>query len=247
MKTLNDYAHCQGCFCNPPMGGYCSCDCEPCLVLRDHADAFLDKWGVKPLEVAETKAILQQRQLGGWLKALVVLLIPWALISCGGDDDGSWTDAYQPHAASAWTVTPGGATRDAGPFGSVAAGYTTDAEIDAAVDAGMTRFRIAFPEYGWVKPYVHLTDDYVLYAKGQGWASGVTYGGGEVFVCLWTRVESEQEPAGDHWIKREPPASDGRMVWRCTGKALAPALAHECLHLAIGDPGHQSALWGRLK
>lgn len=179
---------------------------------------------------------------------LSLSLIPAALLGgCLGSDDPSWRMNFTAHFATSWTTTERGITRDAGPFGSVEAGYTSDAEIDAALDANRADFIARFPEYSWINPLVHLTDDYSFWVSSrQSWASGMA-GDGEIFLALWTRVVTEAEPTGDFWIKRHPDTSDGAYVWRHTGVASSPAYQHECLHLAIGDPLHTSSLWDRLR
>lgn len=152
------------------------------------------------------------------------------------------------HVASAWVVTPGGITRDAGPFGSVASGYTTDGDIDAALDSAMEDFYRRFPAFTWVNPLVHLTDSYSFFVPGSGFASGYHMGDNQVAVALWTRVETTGDP-GNYWIVRPPGEYYGVYypVWRSTQFPLVPAYQHECLHVAIGDPGHTSPLWALLK
>ena len=184
---------------------------------------------------------------------LLLILIPSALLGLTGclheDERDDPRNAFAPHYATAWRTTPAGLMRDAGPFGSVAAGYTTDDEIDAAVDAAHADFVARFPEFSWVRPWVHLTDDYVFFANvpGGGFASGWHLGDGEVVLALWSRGTSATDP-GDVWIKRAPGDSFGAYMdhWRYTARRLVPAYQHECLHVAIGDPTHASPLWARV-
>ncbi len=168
------------------------------------------------------------------------------LAGCSSDADHS-RDAWLQHQPSAWSLTSAGHVRDAGPFGSVAAGWTDDAQIDAAIDAGYQRF---LDRLGFAAPEtpVTLNDDYVMWVPGSGWAAGVSINGsGNVGVTLWTRIESPADP-GPAWIVRPPGNSWGveYTVWRHTGAPLAPAVAHELLHVVIGDPDHQSPLWAKL-
>ena len=177
----------------------------------------------------------------------LLLLIPTCMLGCLDREDDP-REAYGPHMATAWRVTPGGATRDAGPFGSVEAGYITEEGIDAAIDAARADFALKFPEYAWVNPMVHLTDDYVFFVDiAQAWASGMNLGDNRIALALWTRGKSDTEPS-DCFIKRPPGDSFGTYYsyWRYTTLNLVPAYQHECLHVAIGDPTHSSPLWNQL-
>lgn len=105
------HKHCEGQFCFPPKGGWCSCDCWECVDTKDDAAEWREGWvspGPYPTPAQQTRAMLEDRRSGAWLKALiVVLIIPWCLIGCGGGDDDSWTDAYEPHKAATWrSATP---------------------------------------------------------------------------------------------------------------------------------------------
>lgn len=184
------------------------------------------------------------------MRHLIVLFIPTCLLGSGCSDKEDPRSDYGPHYATAWVVTPGGITRDAGPFGSVAAGYTTSEEIDAALDAARADFAARFPEYAWVNPLVHLSDVYSFYVSGPGggFASGWNMGDGQIALAIWSRVETAEDP-GDCWLKRPPGESFGVYYsnWRSTQRSLVPAYQHECLHIAIGDPTHSSALWRRLE
>jgi len=182
----------------------------------------------------------------------LLLIIPTCLLGgCLTDEKDDSRAAYAPHYATAWTVTPGGIMRDAGPFGSVGAGYTSDLEIDAALDWARADFATRFPEYSWVNPVIHLTDDYFFWVAGAGggFAAGWHIGDGQVALTIWTRLESVDEPAdGSVWIKRPPGEFIGsyNANWRSTALRLVPAYQHEALHAAIGDPRHTSSLWSRL-
>ena len=180
----------------------------------------------------------------------LVLFIPTCLLGGCNDREDDPREAYGPHMATAWRVTPGGARRDAGPFGSVKAGFTTDEDIDAAIDAARADFALKFPQYAWVNPMVHLTDDYVFFVDlAQAWASGMNIGHNNIAVALWSKVQTTEEPPdGSCWIKRPP--GDRFVIynwgWRSTVFPLAPAYQHECLHVAIGDPTHSSPYWSKL-
>lgn len=179
------------------------------------------------------------------MRNLLLLLIPTALLGCVEPKDDPRL-AYAPHSAGAWTLTPGGITRDAGPFASVERGYLTDDEIDAALDAARADFVARFPEFAHVSPLVHLTDDYVFFAQNEGWAAGMHLDG-NIYLALYTRSKSVEHP-GDFYIVRPPGDSFG--TWydyhRYTAKPLVPAYQHEALHAAIGDPLHSSPAWSRL-
>lgn len=154
---------------------------------------------------------------------------------------------WYPHHVTAWTLTPNGFNRDAGPFSSVDAGYTTSDEVDLAVDNAFNYFYEIFPEFAGLRTNVAINDDYVMWVPlAQSWASGVTYGQGAdtVWVTLWLRVETADDP-GDCWIKRAPGVYWGVYYanWRHTARPLVPALPHEMLHVAIGDPGHTDYRW----
>lgn len=181
-----------------------------------------------------------------WIIGLVLILLTGAGCSRKPDPHLPW----YPHYATAWRTTPGGFTRDAGPFDSVAAGYTNDDEIDAAIDAGYTHFYTKFPQFTWVNVLVSINDDYTMWAPlARQWVAGFSYGPGStmLWVALWRRVETIDEP-GDCWIKRAPGEYWDVYYpnWRHTGRPLAPALAHELLHIAIGDPQHTRAEWATL-
>ena len=183
------------------------------------------------------------------LRMMVVLFIPTCLLGCLDDERDDPRYLYLPHYATAWRVTPGGITRDAGPFGSVAGGFTTEEEIDAALDDAHADFSARFPEFAWIRPWVHLTDDYTFFvsAPGGGFASGWHIGDGQIVLALWSRGTSTTEPM-DCWLKRAPGDSFGIYYdhWRYTARRLVPAYQHECLHVAIGDPTHSSPLWNQL-
>lgn len=184
--------------------------------------------------------------------AVLAQRLPLVLALLGGcldSDRGYDYSAFYPHYATSWRLTPGGITRDAGPFGSVDGGFTTEEEIDAALDAAHADYSARFPEFAWIRPLVHLTDDYCFYVSlpGGGFASGWHIGDGQIVLALWSRGRSASEPMGC-WIKRAPGDSFGVYMdhWRYTSRALVPAYQHEALHVAIGDAGHVSPFWGRL-
>lgn len=184
----------------------------------------------------------------------LILIVPTLLLGNGCHHGKSHEkDAWLQHQPTAWTTTPAGHTRDAGPFPSVAAGYVSDAEIDKAVDAEFDRFATLFPEFGVPQMPVTINDDYAMWipmgAGNQGaWAAGVeTTGQGNIGVCLWSRVETAEDP-GPAFISRPPGVYWGvnYTTWRHTDWPIVPAIAHELLHVCIGDPDHTSALWARL-
>lgn len=184
------------------------------------------------------------------MRSFLLLLIPSALLAgCLDDKHEDPRNAYAPHYATSWRVTPGGIMRDAGPFGSVGASYVSEEEIDAALDAARADFVSRFPEFAWINPYVHLTDDYCFFVNlpGGGFASGWRFAENEIALALWSRGRSADEPS-DCWIKRAPGDSFGVYMdhWRYTTRRLVPAYQHEALHVAIDDPSHSSPLWGRL-
>ena len=184
------------------------------------------------------------------MRALVLLLIPSCLLGCLHEDERDDPRyALSRHYATAWRATPCGIMRDAGPFGSVAGGFTTEEEIDVAIDEAHLDFSARFPEFAWIRPWLHLTDDYCFFVGGPGggFASGWHIGDGQIALALWSRGRSETEPM-DFWLKRAPGDSFGvyQDHWRYTTRRLVPAYQHECLHAAIGDPTHSSPLWGRL-
>lgn len=177
--------------------------------------------------------------------ALVILLVPHILIGCTTNDGDRPEEAYGPHLATTYRVTPGLHSVDADEKGSVVAGYTSDTEIDAAVDSAFDAFYAAFPEFYYVNPRVSLTDDYVFW-YGSEFMSGLSFGEGSniVLLALWTRGASSAEP-GPCWIKRPPGEyfDVKYTTWRYTKLRLVPALMHELLHCAIGDPSHTDPRW----
>jgi hypothetical protein len=177
----------------------------------------------------------------------LLLLIPTCLLGGCLDREDDPREAYAPHMATSWTVTAGGVTRDAGPFQSVEKGYLASEDIDLALDLARQDFCTKFPEYAWVNPLVHLTDDYVFWVTSAGWAAGQHLGNNQISLAIWSRISTEKHP-GDHFIVRPPGDSFGTYytVYRHTGLKLIPAYQHECLHVAIGDPTHSSPLWNRL-
>ena len=187
--------------------------------------------------------------LVGWILAVALTILCLTMMGCLHEDDRDDPRyALSPHYATAWRATPTGIMRDAGPFGSVAGGFASDEEIDASIDEAHADFLERFPEFAWVRPWVHLTDDYTFFVGGPGggFASGWHIGNGEVALALWSRGTSATEPM-DCWLKRAPGDSFGVYVdhWRYTSRRLVPAYQHECLHVAIGDPTHSSPLWSR--
>jgi len=175
---------------------------------------------------------------------MLLLIVPSLLLHGCADDtkaNGWDTDNFKPHCATAWRVTPAGHVRDAGSFASVAGGFATDAEIDAAVDAGFASFWSTFPEFGRPEARVHITDDYVFWYGGQ-WAAGAQEGE-EILLPLYSRGSSSGDP-GAQFVKRAP---NGQYpFWRFTTDPLLPALRHELLHRVIGDPFHARVEWSRL-
>lgn len=183
------------------------------------------------------------------MKHILPLLL-LALVSCAVPRDTSRV-AYYPHQPTAWRTTSGGHQRDAGPFDSVSKGFVTEDEIDAAVDEGYRKFYETFPDLKPGEHAVGLNDDYAMWVNGPGggWASGVeTTGLKMISVCLWSRVESAADP-GAAFVVRPPGNYWGvnYSTWRSTARPLAPALMHELLHAAIGDPGHKDPRWSLVR
>lgn len=181
------------------------------------------------------------------MKRITLLLL--ALSGCHRHEDHSH-DEWLPHVPTAWVTTSNGHVRDAGPFASVQAGWTTDAEIDAAVDDAYVRFASAFGQAAPEVPCA-INDDYCLWVPDlEMWASGVEYEGyrhPHITVCLWLRWETQFDP-GPAWIVRPPGEYWGVNydLWRHTTAPLVPALMHELLHAWIGDPDHTSPLWAKV-
>jgi hypothetical protein len=150
------------------------------------------------------------------------------------------------HRPTAWRTTPGGHLRDAGPFQSVAQGFTTEEEIDAAVDYGYSHFRELFPGLSPKEHKITLNDDYVMWIpQSTAWVSGVEFTGGDTIgVCIWTRANAAADP-GKYFIKRPPGTywEENYSTWRYTDKPLCPAIIHELLHSVIGDGGHKDPRW----
>lgn len=175
---------------------------------------------------------------------MLLLIVPTLLLDSCRDDSkvSGWdTDNFKPHKASTWRTTPAGHVRDAGPFSSVAGGFITEDDIDAAIDAGFASFWSTFPEFGRPEARVHLTEDYVFWYGGQ-WAGGADEGD-EILLPLFTRGKSDVDP-GAEFIKRAPDAN--YTWWRFTAEPLVPALRHELLHRVIGDPFHAGPQWARV-
>lgn len=166
------------------------------------------------------------------------------LLACGCANDGKangWnTRQFEPHQPSVFRQTPGGHLREV-IGGPVTQGYITDADIDAAVDAGFSRFAVLYYDLPMPAPHVGLMDDYTMWV-GM-WAGGVTINRGEIIVCLWSRGISPTDP-GATYIKRAPDSNYA--WWRFSAEPLCPAVCHELLHCVIDDPGHTSALWARM-
>lgn len=180
------------------------------------------------------------------MRNLLVLIIPLWLLSCSDNNnvDGFDVRNFYPHQARSYHLTPMGHYRDAGPFASVAGGYVTEDDIDNAVDRGYSEFAVDFPELPAPSAYIDITDDYVMYVPNAGWASGADYGTSPVYVCLWSRGHSSIDP-GAEFIKRAP--NQNHSDWQFNIFPLLPALEHELLHTIIGDPGHSSSLWQRIR
>jgi len=177
-----------------------------------------------------------------YFAALVLMLL-----GCADSPDPH--EPWYPHVPIAWTVTPDGHSRDAGPFASVSAGWTTDQEIDTAIDCAFSDFATRFPEFAGISVPVAINDDYTIWVpQVQAWvSSGYVAGSGRLTVALWTRAISIDDP-GAAFIVRPPGVywGVGYAEWRHTAKPLCPAIQHELLHLCIGDPAHTSPLWARL-
>lgn len=159
-------------------------------------------------------------------------------------------DAFRPHHPTSLRTTPKGHHRDAGPFVSVTQGFETEVEIDQAVDGEYDYFRSKFPQYASIEVDVWLSDDYVMWNPSPGeWCAGLGPGqGGIVVACaIWSRKTSDLDP-GTAWIKRPPGTYFGEEIpkWRSTTSPLVPALAHELLHIAIGDRDHRRPEWAIL-
>lgn len=176
---------------------------------------------------------------------LFLLITP----GCGPGKDHSH-DPWLQHTVTSWAVTPAGHVRDAGPFQSVTDGWITEADIDAATDAGYARFALLFPEFPIGDHPFSINDDYVMWIPHAGWAGGVEYSGiGHVGVCMFTRGSTYTDPSPAFIVR--PPGQDQwgnyHPDWRHTQAPLLPALPHELLHTVIGDPDHINPLWSRLQ
>lgn len=189
-------------------------------------------------------------------KLAIILIVPSMLLwsGCGQPKKDHDKDPWLQHQPTAWTTTPAGHVRDAGPFPSVEGGWVSDAEIDKAIDDEFARFAAAFPELAAPNVPVTLNDDYAMWVSfsrtgnSGAWAAGTeTTGVGNVGVVLWSRLESAGDP-GPAFIVRPPGDYWGVRYsnWRRTDWPIVPALAHELLHACIGDTAHQSILWARL-
>ena len=181
--------------------------------------------------------------------ALVILLIPHILLGCISEDKSRPEEAYGPHIATTYRLTPVGHLVDSDEKKSVSEGWTTNDDIDVAVDLGFDKFYAAFPEFSYIDPKVSLTDDYCFWWEST-FTADQSFGVGSqvIFVALWMRRESGIDP-GPHWIVRAPGTYFGIFYknWRYTDKPLVPALAHSLLHCAIGDPNHLDSRWARLR
>ena len=176
---------------------------------------------------------------------LMLLLVPLWLLGCKQDTKVNGWDVrnFYPHQASSYRQTPQGHMRDAGPFASVQAGFCTEQDIDSAVDYQYSKFAFDFPDLPTPHAFVDITDDYVMYVIGAGWAAGMDMSMSPIYVCLWSRSYSNTDP-GAEFIKRGPDQNYSQ--WRYTSFPLLPALEHELLHTIIGDPTHSSAYWSRI-
>jgi hypothetical protein len=184
-----------------------------------------------------------RRRRGPFALILVLIVPSFLLAGCGEHRNvhGFDTNDFKPHLAAAWTTTPAGHQRDAGPFASVAGGFVTEAEIDQAVDDGFSAFYAKFPQFGRPEARIHITEDYVFWYGGR-WAGGADEGA-DIMLPLFSRGTSAGDP-GAEFLKRAP---DGNYSWwRFTATPLLPALQHELLHRVIGDPFHLSALWAQV-
>lgn len=184
----------------------------------------------------------------------IILLIPSLFLGCDQKTDRSH-DPWLKHQVTIWHITPGGHVRDGGPFASVTEGWITEQDIDKATDAAYARYAFLFPEFPVSDHPFSINDDYVMWASAfkngaDGiWAAGEEFvGGGQIGVTMFTRGSSLTDP-GPHFIVR-PPGEDqwgtNHPDFRYTALPLVPALEHELLHTAIGDPFHNSILWQRL-
>lgn len=159
-------------------------------------------------------------------------------------------DPWLPHKPASWRTTPKGHVRDAGPFQSIAQGLATEAEVDQAIDQEFDYFRSKLPQYAAIEVKVWLNDDYVMWCPSPPtWCAGLEPGLGAYLVvcCIWSRRVSSEDP-GPCYIKRAPGTYFGQEVttWRSTVRPFVPALAHEMLHVAIGDPTHSRPEWTTL-
>ncbi len=180
------------------------------------------------------------------MKTVLPAVLALLSAACAVPRDTSRVPWY-PHKPTAWRATPGGHTRDAGPFQSVQMGFLTEEEIDAGVDAGFANFQKVFPDLPCANKPVALNDDYAMFVpQVNAWASGVDLtGAATITVCLWTRANGPADPGKGIFIVRPPgtywdvPYPD----WRWTVRPIAPAIMHELLHEAIGDPNHTDPRW----
>lgn len=188
------------------------------------------------------------------LAAFILAFVVISSIGCAIERDTTRLEWF-PHRASSFVTTPAGHKRDAGPFKSVEAGFVTNEEIDAAVDAGFENFGKIFPhlvsKIG--NPPVVINDDYVMFIPWLGdeaWAAGLEgpTKDGHINLCLWARKEGPTAPEGKIYIVR-PPGVYWKVPYsgyRWTGSPLVPALEHELLHVAISDDDHVGPEWDKL-
>ena len=191
------------------------------------------------------------------MKTLTALLI-LASVGCAVPRDTSkleWYPHGYPNGSLVYKTTPKGHKRDAGPFASVAGGFATDDQIDAAVDAAFDNFAKIFPQFAAKvgNPPLGINDDYAMFIPLDGgvWVSGAEgtpTKDGRIMVCLWSRGIGTAEPSFKIYIARPPGVYWGfpYSEWRWTDNPLCPAIEHELLHIAIDDPAHNRPEWNLL-
>ena len=179
------------------------------------------------------------------MRRFLLSIITIFFLSCNNGEiiDGWDVRQFYPHVASSFVLTPGGHLRDAGPFLSEQAHFVSYYSINSVVDDAFIRFQIDFPELIQPHAAVNITEDYVMYVTGVGWAGGVDYDSNNIYVCLFSRGTSFVDP-GYQFIKRPP--DKNYAWWRFTTTPLMPAIEHELLHSVIGDPNHSSTYWNRV-
>ena len=129
----------------------------------------------------------------------IVVLVIFAIGGCRDTGEHWWQTAFVPHECSPpYSVTPKGRMYCAHERQSVVQGYTTEAEIAAAIDSTLDAAEIEFAASYDSSVPIWLHDDYVYYLPNaySDWAAGDTYGPGtRIRVALWSRGISYADPS----------------------------------------------------